>query len=189
MFDPQKADARALELSGSRAFRVYMKGHPGSLIAAARNTGVDVTHDNILALESKLEHRDAVLADAKDSLRHMSSGKTKCFHQMLNALERFVNADEEPTQRQKKDLVNAMGEYILTDCAPNSRIRDGACFTQAMRSMKVLLPEQKFSKLVALANEGRDPKVKEEDFDLPVSKKAAAPEKEAQGPAWGLKHR
>ena len=164
-FDPEKADARAMELSGSRAFRVYMKGHPGSLVAAARNTGVESTHDDIEALDADLKHRDAILAGARDNLKKMATGKTQCFHQMLNALDRFVNADTEPSKQEKVGLVKAMGEYVMKDCAPNSREADAACFKQTMCAMKALVPEKDFNTILDQVNISRDPKVRSEDFD------------------------
>ncbi len=97
----------------------------------------------------------------------MATGKTPCFYRMLNALERFVNADTEPTQDEKAGLVIALGEYIMTDCSPKSREFNKECFTQAMCSVKALLPEKDFEKVVEQANIDRSPKVKAGDFDAP----------------------
>ena len=179
-FDPQKADMRAMQLSGSRAFKTYMKGHPGSLIAAAKGTAVEETRDGVAALDADLKRRDAVLAETRDNLKHMATGKTPAFHKMLSALDRFVNEDTEPTQQEKADTMKALAEYITTDCAPNSREFDGACFTEAMRSVKALVPEQDFEKVVEQVNVGREPKVKVEDFDKAPTieqKTQEAPEK------------
>jgi len=184
-FDAEKADARAMELSGSRAFRAYMDGHPGSLIAAARNTGVESTHDDIVALDAELKRRDAVLTDARDNLKRMAAGKTPCFHQMLNALNRFVNADAEPTQQEKASLVQVLGQYLTTDCAPNSLEADKLCFVQAMRSVKALVPENEFARAIERVNMGREPKVKAEDFDVGVSPKR--PEAEIKAPKNEIK--
>ena len=164
-FDEAKADARAMELSGSRAFKAYMKGHPGNLLAAARGTAVEATHDGVAALDADLSRRDAILTDARDSLKRMSSGKTAQFHKMLSALDRFVNADTEPSKQEKEGLVKAMGEYITTDCSPNSREYNKDCFMAAMRSVKALLPDKDFEKVVEQVNVGREPKVKTADFD------------------------
>ncbi len=175
-FDEAKADARAMELSGSRAFKAYMKGHPGNLMAAARGTAVEETHDGIAALDADLSRRDAILVNARDSLKSMATGKTACFHQMLNALDRFVNADTEPTKQEKDSLVSSLGTYVSKDCAPDSGEMDPACFTQAMRAVKALLPEKSFEAVLDMVNEGREPKVKAEDFDM----EAASPEAELQ---------
>lgn len=177
-FDPEKADARAEEISDSRAFRVYMKGHPKNLAAAAKNSHVEAVRNDIQELDGDLEHRDAVLADARDNLKNMKSGKTQCFHQMLGALDRFVNADTEPSQQEKTSLLTALGTYITTDCAPKSREADTACFTQAMRSVKVLVPEKEFDAFLDVVNEGRAPKAKSVDFDLEISPKQRAAEKQ-----------
>ncbi len=171
-FDEAKADARAMEISGSRAFKVYMKGHPGNLLAAARGTAVEDTHDGIAALDADLSRRDAILTDVRDSLKNMATGKTPCFHQMLSALDRYVNADTEPSQQEKESLVSALGTYVSKDCAPDSGELDTACFTQAMRAVKALLPEKKFAAVLDMVNEGRAPKVKAEDFDLEIASNA-----------------
>ena len=166
-FDEAKADVRAMELSGSRAFKAYMKGHPGNLLAAARGTAVEETHNGVAALDADLSRRDAILTNTRDSLKKLATGKTPCFHRMLNALDRFVNADTEPTQEEKAGLVNALGDYITTDGSPKSREYNKECFTQAMCSVKALLPEQDFEKVVEQVNVGREPKVKAADFDAP----------------------
>ncbi len=168
-FDEAKADARAMELSGSRAFKSYMKGHPGNLLAAARGTAIKETSEAVTALDADLSRRDAVLANTRDSLKKMASGKTACFHKMLNALDRFVNEDTEPSKEEKNGLVSALGTYITTDCAPKSREYDKECFTQAMCSVKALLPEDDFKKVVEKVNVGREPQVKAEDFELKPS--------------------
>ena len=165
-FDEAKADARAMELSGSRAFKAYMKGHPGNLLAAARGTAVEETHNGVAALDADLSRRDAILINTRDSLKKMATGKTPCFHRMLNALDRFVNADTEPTQEEKASLVNALGEYIATDCSPKSREYNRDCFTQAMCSVKALLPGRDFEKVVEQVNVDRAQKIKAADFDV-----------------------
>lgn len=183
-FDERKADARAMELSGSRAFRVYMKGHPGSMLAAARNTGLEATHDSITALDGELKHRDAVLCDARDSLKSIATGKTARFHKMLNTLDRFTNMDVEPSKEEKRDLTLALADYAVNDCAPTSREGDKLSFQQSMRAIKALVPEKDFDALIDRVNIGRDPKVKAADFDLPVAGKQA-PEREAPEAALG----
>ncbi len=173
-FDEAKADARAMELSGSRAFKAYMKGHPGNLLAAARGIAIEETHDGVATLDADLSRRDAILTDVRDSLKNMASGKTKRFHHMLSALDRFVNADTEPSQQERNELAVTLADYVCTDCAPDSREADSACFTQAMRAVKAIVPEKDFSALVDRVNIGREPKVKAVDFDMapPAAKKA-----------------
>ena len=175
-FDPEKADARAMELSGTRAFKTYMKGHPGNLLAAARGTAVKETSEGVTALDADLSRRDKILTDARDNLKKMASGKTPCFRQMLNALDRFVNEDTEPTREQKSDLLHALGTYLTTDCSPKSREYNKECFTQAMCSVKALLPDKDFDKVIEQVNVGREPKVKSADFEVvkPVKGQAQA---------------
>ena len=175
-FDEKKADARAMELSGSRAFKSYMKGHPGNLLAAARGTAVKETSEGVSALDADLSRRDAVLTQTRDSLKKMATGRTACFHKMLNALDHFVNEDTEPTKDERDSLVSALGEYIAKDGSPKSREYDKECFTQAMCSVKALLPDKDFDRVVEQVNVGRDPKVKAADFDLELTGPTLAPE-------------
>lgn len=179
-FDEAKADARAMELSGSRAFKAYMKGHPGNLLAAASGTAVGETYNGITALDTDLSRRDAILTDARDSLKHMASGKTRRFHTMLNALDRFVNADTEPSKQERNELAVSLADYICTDCAPDSREADSACFKQAMRAVKALLPEKDFEKVVEQVNVDRSPKVRAADFDFAPTAKELRPEDPAR---------
>ena len=169
-FDEEKADARAMELSASRAFKVYMKGHPGNLLAAARGTAIEEAHNGITALDADLSRRDTVLANTRDSLKRMATGKTPRFHHMLNALDRFVNADTEPSQKEKTGLVNILGEYIINEGSGSCEY-DKNCFIEAMRSIKVLLTESDFEKVVGRINEGRTSKVKAADFDVEETSK------------------
>ena len=180
-FDEEKADARAMQLSGSRAFKAYMKGHPGNLLEAARGNAVEETHNGVKALADDLERRDAILTQTRDNLKKMATGKTPAFHKMLNALDRFVNEDTEPSMEEKKSLVNALADYILTDCSPQSREMNRDCFTNAMCSVKALIPEEQFEKVVEQVNVDRNPKVKAADFELDpaaLQKKAPEPVKE-----------
>lgn len=185
-FDEAKADARAMELSGSRAFRVYMKGHPGSLLAAARGVAVEQTHDGVSALDADLSRRDAILTDARDSLKKLPTVKTKCFDDMMNALDDFVNADTEPPQKVKSNLVEALGAYITTDCGEKSRTYHPGAFLQAMRAVKAVLPEKDFVKVVDHVNAQRSQKVRASDFDPPESQKAKAPEAPVKAPQLTL---
>lgn len=166
-FDAEKADARAMELSGSRAFKSYMKGHPGNLVAAARGTALEETSNGVAALDADLSRRDKILTDTRDNLKKMIGGKSESFRKMLNALDRFVNEDTEPSKEETANLLNAIGTYITTDCSPKSREYNKECFTQAMCSAKALLPEKDFEKVVDMVNVGREPKVKSADFDNP----------------------
>lgn len=180
-FDAAKADARAMELSGSRAFKAYMKGHPGSLLAAASGTAVGETHDGIAALDADLSRRDAVLTDVRDGLKRLATGKTSAFHHMLNALDRFVNADTEPSKQERSELAVTLADYICTDCAPDSRNADSACFKLTMCAVKAIVTEKDFADFIERVNIGRDPKVKAADFDTvePVREKAVEkPERE-----------
>lgn len=77
-----------------------------------------------------------------------------------------MNADEEPSEQERTGLVNALAEYVFTDCMPKSREANAACFTQSMCALKALLPEQDFAQVVEEANRGRDPKVEVEDFNM-----------------------
>lgn len=166
-FDEAKADARAMELSGSRAFKAYMKGHPGNLLAVARGTAVGETYNGVKALNADLSRRDAILTETRDSLKKMATGKTPRFHRMLNTLDRFVNEDTEPTKQERGELAMALADYICTDCAPDSRVSDSAGFQLAMCAVKAIAPEKDFAAFVERVNIGRDPKVKAADFDTP----------------------
>lgn len=166
-FDPEKADARAMELSGSRAFKSYMKGHPGNLVAAARGTALEETSNGVAALDADLTRRDKILTNTRDNLKKMIGGKSESFRKMLNALDRFVNEDTEPSKEETTNLLSAIGTYITTDCSPRSREYNKECFTQAMCSAKALLPDKDFDKVVDMVNVGRSPKVKSADFDDP----------------------
>ncbi len=104
---------------------------------------------------------------------------------MLNALDRFVNADTEPTQEERTGLVKALGDYILTDCAPGSREYNKDCFTEAMRSVKAILPEKDFAKVLEQANVDRVPKCKAADFDAAIGKQTQ-PELKQEGPVREL---
>ena len=186
-FDEKKADARAMELSGSRAFKSYMKGHPGNLLAAARGTAVKETSEGVSALDADLSRRDAILTSTRDSLKKMATGRTACFHKMLNALDHFVNEDTEPSKDERDSLVSALGEYIAKDGSPKSREYDKECFTQAMCSVKALLPDKDFDKVVEHVNVGRSPKVKAADFELAPDSPTLAPEIAAPEPILTLK--
>ncbi len=165
-FDEAKADARAMELSGSRAFKAYMKGHPGNLLAAARGTAVEQTHDGVAALDADLSRRDAILTNTRDNLKKMATGKTPRFHHMLNVLDRFVNADTEPTKQELGELAKSLADFICVDCAPDSRVADKACFNNAMCAVKAIVPEKDFAAFLDRVNVGRAPKVKAADFDM-----------------------
>ena len=186
-FDEEKADARAMELSGSRAFKAYMKGHPGNLLAAARGTAVEEAHNGVTALNADLNRRDAILMNTRDSLKRMATGKTPRFHHMLNALDRFVNADTEPSQKEKSSLVSALGEYIVNECGTGSREYDKSCFIEAMRSIKALLTETDFEKVVDRVNADRASKVKVSDFDMADNPKLCEREKAKQKTLHGSK--
>ncbi len=160
------------------AFKLPVVKQADKLGGAARGTAVEETHNGVAALDADLSRRDAILVNARDSLKHMATGKTACFHRMLKTLDRFVNADTEPTQQERTGLVSALAEYILSDCAPGSREYDKGCFTQAMRSVKALMPEKEFEKVVERVNVGREPKVKAADFDMEI----AARENALKGP-------
>ena len=177
-FNAAKADDRARELFGSKAFRVYLDSHPGSLVAASQNMFLDITCNGILDLEKEIEKRDATLGTVSRNLRHAATGKTPLFHKMLNKLERFVQSPVEPSEEERKSLLQSMGEYILKDCAPDSREMDEACFKDTMCAVKALVPADSFRKVLEQVNKGRAIKVQEADFDKPNPEAAnEAPER------------
>ena len=156
-FDEKAADARAMEISGSKAFRQYMKSHPGSLLAAAQNTGLEATQGEIDTLNWELKKRDDALASVHDAFRTKASGQTAAYHQTMNALGRFLRNAEEPSKKEKDALSMTLAQYILTEGDPKNPnyCREGGL--QAARALQILLPEKDFQKFLETANEKRSP--------------------------------
>ena len=177
VFNAAVADERARQLFGTKAFRVYLDSHPGSLVAAAQGAFMDITHEGIVKLEAELQKRDAVLNTVSRNLRQSATGKTQRFYKMLNKLERFAGSPVEPSEAERKDLLASMGEYILKDCAPDSKEYDEACFKDAMCAVKALIPAESFGKVLDQVNKGRVSKVEAGDFAEP------APRAEEKQPA------
>ena len=182
VFNAARADERARELFGSKAFRVYLDSHPGSLVAAAQNTFLDITHDGLIELEEKIAARDAVLDTVSKSLRSRASGQTANYHRMLNKMERFVKSPAEPSDDEKKQLIRAIGDYVLTDCAPGSEVADENGLRDAMCAAGALLPEDSFTKLLEQVNAGRSKPLTAADLGRP-NPAPQAPEAEHEGPA------
>ena len=166
-FNAAKADQRAMELFGSKAFRVYLDSHPGSLVAAAQNSFMDITHEGIRRMEEQIKRRDEKLKAVSRNLRGAASGKSSRYHRMLNKMERFAASPTEPSEAEKKDLLSSLGEFILKDCAPNAAERNEDDFRDAMCAVKALVPQESFKKVVDQVNIGRQHKVSANDFDEP----------------------
>ncbi len=101
---------------------------------------------------------------------------------MLNVLDRFVNADTEPTKQERGELAKSLADYICIDCVPDSRVGDETCFRYAMCAVKAIVPEKDFGSFIERVNVGRSPKVKAADFD----REPAAPKKAQEAPAQEL---
>ena len=156
-FDEKKADARAMELSGSKAFRLYMKDHPGSLLAAAQNTGLEATGADMAALEAQLNARDVVLASVRDALRSQASGQSAAYHRMTNALHRFVTAPNEPGKKEKDALALTLAQYVMTEGDPRNAGFRREAGLQAATALRALLPEKDFETFLKTANARRGP--------------------------------
>ena len=166
-FSAARADERARELFGSKAFRVYLDSHPGSLVAAAQNTFMDITHEGIIRMEEQIAARDAVLEGVSQNLRSRASGQTANYHRMLNKMEHFVKSPVEPSDDEKKQLIRAIGDYVLTDCAPGSEVADENGLRDAMCAAGALLPEDSFTQLLEQVNAGRNRPLTPADLGRP----------------------
>ena len=170
VFNAEVADERARELFGTKAFRVYLDSHPGSLVAASQGAFLDMTYAGIVQLDAELKKRDAILDTVSHNLRQSATGKTALFYKMLNKLERFAGSPVEPSDPERKELLASMGEYILKDCAPDSKEYDEACFKDTMCAVKALVPAESFNKVLDQVNKGRAHKVEAKDFNEPNPK-------------------
>ena len=156
VFDERKADARAMELFNGRAFRTYMDRHPGSLLAAARNTGLDIISTDLAAEDADLARRSAMLRSARDTLKPAAAGKPAAFQRMANALDRCVSADGGLPEEDLSGLKGRLAEYVLSE-DPKSEEYDRKCVVGAMRALKALMPEQDFSRFLNVVNHAREP--------------------------------
>ena len=155
-FDEKKADARAMEISGMRAFRTYMQQQPGSLLAAARGTALDFTHDAMLALDAAFTLRDGYLRPARDALKRAASGKSAEFHRMANELDHFLSAEAEPPRETREALIKSLGRYVLAESAPGSRDHDRTSTLSALSALRALTSDRDFARLLETVNRGRD---------------------------------
>ena len=181
-FDVKKADVRAMELSGSKAFRLYVKQHPGSLIAAAQNTGLEVTGADLTELDRALLERDAVLSSVRDALRSHASGKSAAYHQMKNALDGFVAVTDEPDKQEKDALTMTLAQYVLTEGSPESPVFERKAGLLAAAALRALLPEKDFQVFLKTANARRGPEeqITQRMLDsLTAQPREAAPERAA----------
>lgn len=169
-FDEKEADMRAMEISGSKAFRAYMQSHPGSLLAAARNTGIDATSRELNALDAALTQRDGVLASVRDAMRRNASGNTADYHKLMNALDRFVSSPEEPPEQVKNELSLKLAQYVMTEGNPTSPNYKKENCDLAARALKALLPKKDFDAFLTTANQSRSPgqKLRAEELEGPV---------------------
>ena len=167
-FNAGLADERARELFGSKAFRVYLDSHPGSLVAASQNSFMDMTHEGIVRLEEEFKERDKTLGIVSRNLRKAASGQPAGYHKMLNRLERYVNSPSEPGAEEKNGLISSLGEYILKDCAAGSQAADENGLKNALYAIKALVPADSFKKGLEKVNKGRSHPLTERDFADPV---------------------
>ena len=176
-FDANRANARAREMSGSRAFRQYMMGHAKMLIATAQNEGVEYTHHAIEALELDMKRRDAVLRDACGQLKSMASGKTPQFHKMVNMLGRYMEPGREQNKQERQELTMALVEFVQKDCVPGKPEYNKTCFTQSMCALRALSNEDDFARFVGSLKETGYGDLKTEMFPLDAApKRSPAPQ-------------
>lgn len=179
-FDERRADARAMEISGSKAFRTYMMDHPGSILAAARNTGIENTHQDLMALDAALKQRDTVLGSVRDAMKTKAMGRTGAYHQLMNALDRFVSSPDNPSAQEKSALSMKLAQFIMTEGNPGSLHYDKATCVNAARALKALLPKKDFDSFLETANVGRSKgdqlKAEELEGPAPRAQEAPAPE-------------
>lgn len=176
-FDAARADERAREIFGSKAFRVYLDSHPGSLVAASQNMFLDITHEGMMRLDAELNKRDRILQEVSRNMRKDAPGQTAGYYQALNKLERFARLPVEPSEAERKSLITSLGDYILKDCAPDSPVASENGLKDAMCAVKVLVPAESFKKLLDKVNEGRAQKFAEKDFEKPREIANAGPER------------
>lgn len=181
-FDEKAADARAMELSGSKGFRAYVGSHPGSLLAAARNTGIEATHRELMALDKSIRKRDAVLGSVRDAMRRTASGKTAAYHQVMNAIDRFASSPDDPPEEERSALGLKLAQYVMTEGNPASPHYKKEDAMLAARAMKALLPKRDFEAFLTTANQGRSEgqKLRAEELEGPVPRRPEAAER--QGP-------
>ena len=119
------------------------------------------------------------------SLRSRASGQTANYHRMLNKMERFVKSPAEPSDEEKKQLIRAIGDYVLTDCAPGSEVADDEGLRDAMCAAGALLPEDSFVKLLEQVNAGRNRPLTPADLGRP-NPAPQAQEANREGPVLNL---
>ena len=166
-FDAQLADNRAREIFGSKAFRVYLDSHPGSLVAASQNMFMDITYEGMITLENELNKRDTILSAVNRNLRAGATGQTAGYFQMMNKLDRFVKSFVEPSDAERKELIASLGNYVLKDCAPGSKVGNENAMKDALCAIKALVPADSFAKLMDKVNEGRSQKLDAKEFEKP----------------------
>ena len=184
VFDEKRADARAMELTGSKAFRLYMKDHRGSLLAAAQNTGMEATSAGLTALERELRRRDDVLFSVRDALRDQANGQSAAYHRMMNEIDRFVAVRDEPEKKEKDALAMTLAQYVMTEGDPQSPGFRREAGLLAATALRALVPEKDFQVFLKTANARRGPEeqITREMLDARSAQPAeAAPEQ--GGPA------
>ena len=183
-FDAKAADARAMELSGSKGFRAYVGSHPGSLLAAARNTGLAATHREMTAMEETIRKRDEVLTSVAEAMQRSSSGKTASYHQVMNAIKRFAASPDDPPEQTRSALSLKLAQFVMTEgnpASPHYRREDAML---AARAMKALLPRRDFEAFLSTANLGRmqDHLLRSEELEGPVPQGPERQAPEREGP-------
>lgn len=144
-----------MELSASRAFRTYMQQQPGSLLAAARNVGLDFTHDAMAAMDALFAKRDAILRPVRDTLKKAASGKSAVFHRMTNALDRFVEAEEDPSRTERDALRKQLGEFVLRETNPQLAEGNRTTTLYALSALRALTGAQEFDVFLKTVNKGQ----------------------------------
>jgi len=185
--DVRKADARAMQISGSRTFHAYMSGHPGSLLAAARGTGLDAIYEEYMMQDAKLRARDLALGAARDALREGAVGRSAAYHRMVNSLDRFLSAKREPLKVETDALAMDLAKFVMTEGDPRDpNYRRESCL-QAAFALRALVPNRDFITFLDTVNETRpeEAKLRTEDIVAPVA--TARQAREIQEPVTALK--
>ena len=158
----------------------YMTRHPGSLLAAARNTGLDIISADLTAMEAELARRDALLHSGLNTLKAAIIGKSAEYYRMTNSLDRYAAMNGEVPEAERTGLKNRLAEYVLTEGDPRHQNYDRACVLGAMRALKALTLEQDFSRFLTIVNRDREPAAQIDAKEL--DELPAVLEREAESP-------
>ena len=115
-------------------------------------------------------------------MRRASSGKTATYHQVMNAIDRFVSDPVDPPEQERNALGLKLAQYVMTEGNPASPHYRKENAMLAARAMKALLPKRDFEAFLTTANQGRalGEKLRAEELEGPAPRGPEAAER--QGP-------